>query len=385
MPDEITTSGADTAQTDTAAPATTEAPSPATGAPTFVDDVEAAAERIAAAAEEQESEPGAEGEGDGEPKTEEQPTDEKPKAELAAADEALFSDKALATAAGVKAAAARVRELRAETTAAAAKLEKRQGRIDHDFRVLKNREATFRETKERHLAWHARERETARLLGGHVNMLMRGEPAQVVESLAFLTGRDGLKMYEAIVQNAAGLRQAPDPQVEALQRRLDSALAQIEERERALTERAETEHKQQTVERRKAELLEASQDAAKYPTLAELAALRPREVVNELVSMKREYKKATGTALTDEQAMVQLEKQLALLVKQQGGGAGNPRSSEGQNPGGKSSQSSSTKSPGGVAGIPPSASTRVAPVRPATDEEQRQELTPEYLASIGLG
>jgi hypothetical protein len=369
--------------TETVQPAT-EAAAPATASAPDVDIIEAAAERLAEgaeAAEQPEAEAKAEPK-EGEPAAEQEPA--KPSEALAAEDEALFADEALKTAAGVKAAAERARQLRAEITAGQKALANKQRAVDHDFRVLKNREAKFKTTKDQHLSWFSQQRDQAQMLGQHVNVLRTGSPAQVVESLGFLTGKDGLAIYEEIVKNAAGLRKAPDPELEALraeQRALRDELRR--EREEA-RQQQEISQKQAVVEQRKAELIEGAKDATKYPTLSRYAGIRPEAVLTELVSMKRAYKAETGTALPDGEAMLQLDQQLALLLRQEGGGAGNPQPEEGRNPGGKPSQSSPAKRTGSVAGIPPSASTRVAPVRQATEEERRQELTPEFYADLGL-
>jgi hypothetical protein len=373
---------------------TTEPVTPAEAAPAAAepapDILDQAFANLAAQAEAEEGEATDETPAEATPKPEAKPDDkaepEEPTAEnLEAADEALFTDAALKTAAGVKNAATRLRVIRAELKASTTKLEKRQHAVDHDFRVLKNREKRFDKTKSEHLAWHERERGTARLLGEHVNVLRTGSPAQVVESLGFLTGKDGMAIYEEIVRNAAGMRQAPNPEIEAVRRELRE---EREERQREREESrrsAETQHKQAVVERRKAEILETSKDTTRFPNLAELGAIRPRELLNEVVAIKRTHLAETGEALPDGEALLELERQVALLRKQQGGGAGNPRPEESRNPGGKPSLSSPAKRTGSVAGIPPSASARVAPIRPATEEELRQELTPEYYDAIGLG
>ena len=108
------------------------------------------------------------------------------------------------------------------------------------------------------------------------------------------------------------------------------------------------------------------------------------KLLAEIKAMRKSYKDETGEALPMAQAMLELNAKLAPYLPAGGGGAGQPRAGQAQNPGGQSRPSSSTKSPGGVAGIPPSASARVAPVRPITEEERRQELTPEFFADIGL-
>lgn len=380
MADAPAAAAAPAVETATPAEATPTAPEP-TSAPD-VDLIEAAAERLSAgeSAEATETAQAEPKETEGEPAAEAEKTSE----QLAAEDEALFTDKALSTAAGVKAAAERLRAVRGEITAKQTALANKQRSVDHDFRVLKNREAKFKTTKDQHLSWFSQQRDQAQMLGQHVNVLRTGTPQQVVESLGFLTGKDGLAIYEEIVQNAAGLRKAPNPELEAIRAELR---AEREERKREAEERRQQQevgHKQAVVEQRKAELIAGAKDATKYPTLSRYAGIRPEAVLSELVSMKRAYKAETGTALPDGEAMLQLDQQLALLLRQEGGGAGNPQLEESQNPGGKPSQSSPAKRTGSVAGIPPSASTRVAATRPATEEERRQELTPEFYAELGL-
>jgi hypothetical protein len=285
----------------------------------------------------------------------------------------------------VKAAADRLRSMRAETTANAVKQAKKQRSIDHDFRILKKREAKFDSTKQEHLAWNAQQRATAGLLGRHVDILRDGTPAQKIESLGFLTGQDGMAAWEGIVQGMAGVKKQANPEIEAIRQELREERAERARERDAARQHAEFSQKRTIVENRKAQILEGAKDATTYPTLAKYVGVRPQAVIDELVSMKSAYKAETGEALSDSEAMLQLDQQLALLLRQEGSGAGTPRLEESRNPGGKPNLSSSAKKAGSVAGIPPSASSRVAPTRPATDEELRQELTPDYWASLGLG
>ncbi len=380
----------------TPAPATTAtpAPAPAPAEAPAVDIVEQAFDRIAAEVEAEEARapqtepaPPPEGEEQAEA-TEAQAEAEKPAEQTAeqleAADEALFSEAALKTPAGIKAAADRMRALRAEQKQAANALAKQRKETDHDFRVLRQKQATFKKTKEEHLAWHRNEQSTARLLGQHVSVLRSGSPAQVIESLGFLTGRDGLGFYEELVKNAAGLRQAPNQEVEAVRRDYEQRFAALEQRLQDQQVSAQVEERRAQVAALEAQVVERASDATQYPALAHFIANSRREVIAELKDMRKAYRAETGEALPMAQAMLELNAKLAPYLPAGGGGAGQPRAGQAQNPGGQSNPSSSAKSPGGVAGIPPSASARVAPVRPATEEERRQELTPEFFADIGL-
>lgn len=372
-------------------PPSAEAPAaePAGEAPApFVDPVDGAFERIASEIDEAE---GTEAPPDTEPAP---PPDGDPKPEpdpkaaaeaLAAADEALFSDKALSTPAGMKAAVARVRALRTEAGATLKKAEKQQRQNDRDFIVLKKKAATFDRTKSDHLSWFSRVRDEARLMGGHLDVLgTSNEPAQILDSLGFLTRRNGRDMFELLVKGGAKMRKEPDPEMTALQRQLAEMREEQRQEREANRQTAEQRRKAEFVQRREAEIITGAKDATAYPTLATFAEIRPREVLSYIADMKREHKDTYGTVLPDAEAMVELEKQLALLTNGQRGGAGNPQGLAAVNPGGQSSQSSSTRHPSLVAGIPPSASTRVPAQREPTDEERRQDITPELLQDIGL-
>lgn len=382
----------------TPAPVATSTPAPASAAPAAeapaVDIVEQAFDRIAAEVEAEEArspqtETAEQAEGE-EPAEAAEAEPEKPEPaeqtaeQLEAADEALFADAALKTPAGIKAAADRLRALRAEVKQTQGAIAKKQKEVDHDFRVLRNKQAKFKQTKDEHLGWFSQQRDQARMLGQHINVLRSGTPAQVVESLGFLTGKDGLGFYEELVKNAAGLRQAPNQEVEAVRRDYEQRFAALEQRLQEQQTTAQIEERRAQVAQLEARVIETAKDATQYPALAHFVTASPREVLAEIKAMRKAYKDETGEALPMAQAMLELNAKLAPYLPAGGGGAGQPRAGQAQNPGGQSSPSSSTKSPGGVAGIPPSASARVAPVRPITEEERRQELTPEFFADIGL-
>jgi hypothetical protein len=377
------------------APTATPAPAPATAAEApAVDIVEQAFERIGAevaeeearSAETQTEETPAEGEHAAEAQAEEKKPEpaEKTAAELEAADEALFADAALKTPAGIKAAADRLRALRSEVKQTQGALAKKQREVDHDFRVLRKKEASFKNTKQQHLAWHTQQREQAQLLGQHVNMVFNGTPQQAAESLGFLRGKDGITAFEELVTTMSGLRKGTNPETEAIRRDYEQRFAALEQRLQGQQLTAQLEERRAQVAQLEAKVIETAKDATQYPALAHFVTASPREVVAELKSMRKAYLDENGEPLPMAQAMLALNEKLAPYLPAGGGGAGQPRVAQTQNPGGQSSPSSSTKSPGGVAGIPPSASARVAAVRPITEDERRQELTPEFFADIGL-
>lgn len=355
----------------------------------FVDPVDDAFGRLAAeAATELEGEAGAEPAGDPEPKTEPEakpPGEAKPAADLGA-DEALFSDKALGTAQGVKAAAARVRELRATVQQGLQKVEKEQRKVDRDFLVLKKREKSFTQTKAEHLEWHAGQRSEARMLGGHVQALRTGTPGQVLESLGFLMGKDGRTAFEELVQGGAAMRKQANPEVEAVRAELAEIRAERQRERDGARLAAERQHKVETVQRREGEVLALAKDAGTYPTLAQYVAERPNEVLDEVVALKDAHRRTYGVPLADADAILQLDQSLARLLGSRGG-AGDPRPSgngSDPNPGGQSGQSIPAKQPSRVAGIPPSASTQVPVSREPTEEERRQDWTEDELKSMGL-
>ncbi len=372
------------------APAAAEAETPAVEATPepFVDPVEEAFGRMASEAKDEldgaettAADPAAEPKPEGEPK----PADPKvAAAALAAADEALFTDKALATPQGMKAAAARVRELKSEAVASLAKVEKHQRQVDRDFIVLKKRESKFAKGKEEHLAWYSARQNEVRMLGGHLDVIATStEPRAVLDSLGFLMRKDGRDAYEMLVAGGAQLRKAPNPEIAELRAEL-RAEREERHRERAEAEsQAERRRKYATIEQREAEILGAAKNGATYPTLARFVAERPREVLNEIVNMKRQHRQTYDATLTDAEAMLQLDQQLARLTGASGG-AGQPRPEQGHKPGGQSDQSNPAREPSRVAGIPPSASTQVPAQREPTDDERRQELTPEFYQGIGL-
>lgn len=370
----------------TPAPAAAE---PATEATAFVDPVDGAFERIANEVEQSEgaedgpvTEP-APPPDEAEPKKEPDP---KAAAEaLAAADEALFTDKALSTPAGLKAAAQRARELRTEATTTLKKAEKQQRQNDRDFIVLKKKQESFKTDKAEFLSWRAGEQNTLRMLGGHLEVVASSnDPKQILDSLGFLTRRDGRAMYELIVAGGAAMRKQPSPEIEELRRELREEREERKREREEARQAADRQQKNEVVQRREGEILAAAKDATAYPTLARYVEIRPREVLAEIITLKRAHREATEQTLSDAEAMLQLDQQLALLLEGQRGGAGNPRAEPASNPGGQPSQSSPARLPSLVAGIPPSASTRVPTQREPTEEERRQDYTPEFLRDIGL-
>lgn len=166
------------------------------------------------------------------PEPEAEPEKEAPAKPEAEADD-LFSDAALATPAGAKAARAKLQELRKAANDHYASLKKYERRVDKKQARLEQATQAFVADKRGHdlLLGNVR----ANLQGLH-----SGDPEQMILALGALTGQDGVKALEQLNSRLVHKGRVPlDPQVQAL---LDQQAAQIAELRGHVQSREEQAH-----------------------------------------------------------------------------------------------------------------------------------------------
>lgn len=205
-------------------PAAVEAtPEPAAAAPEAAPEMDLDAALMALAAEGM-----PEGETPAEPEAD---ADAEPAKKDKPAEADLFSEEALSTAAGVKAARAKLQELRAAAQKKHREMKVFERRIDQKVSKL-------RQSVERHVS----ERRSHELLINNVRAnlegLHSGDPEQMMLALGGLTGQDGVQALEQLNSRLMHRGKVPlDPQVQAL---LDQQAAQI----RQLTEHVQSREEQ---------------------------------------------------------------------------------------------------------------------------------------------
>lgn len=212
-------------------------------------------------------------------------------------DEALFSDEALATPAGV--AAARD-ALRARRKAFARER-------DSKFLELRARteRAKARDAKATELVKSVEQREA------RVNRLVAGDvsPSEALEILAQVSGKDAIKVLESINLAAAGKR-PPDAAVKKLEAEIAEMRRERETERETAKQRQDRESEAQLVQRRTAEMLELAQTVPHAKLLIEHS---PAEAGERLVRIKIEAHEA-GKPITDQEAVERLEAYLAKVA-----------------------------------------------------------------------
>lgn len=295
-----------------------------------------------------------------------------------------FSEEALKTPEGVKAARAKLDEMRASAEARQRKLDK----ADIKFKARDREWATKRDEEQARLAT---DRATARALSAQLGLLKTGSATQILEVLGTLTGKPGRKIWEEMAQ--AALRDGKAPPDSPLIDELRKEIAELKEQ---VTGKAKTDTtaKQQEqarfVAQRKSEIVGAASDATKYPELAAYAAKgRTAEIVRYVLDLKAasvlddDGDPVPGAAPLDDAACLdRIEAEIKAIKGQPTAGAAQAEKPEAvqeaaPNPGGSQSRSTPQS-------ISPTATRSRSSAREMTEEERLEELrrNPEYVLSL---
>lgn len=284
-----------------------------------------------------------------------------------ALDDALFSDEALSTPEGLKAARDAVAKARAETDVRARKSHEVYLRLNKRERKLRaEREAVNRE------------KETLSTIGrevlSDVELLQKGSAQERLDALGRITRSDGRQVFEAMARVIAvnGKAPKPSPEVEALQRKLE----ELERRREADLAAQEAERNRALLEQRKAQLVQVvTNDPSAYPIVSNIAQQHPKEVADRLVLIKTQAHEQ-GRPLSDKEAAAALERELRGLYAppSQNGAAGTPSPDAGLAPSAPATAAKPVA--GGLPGqsLPQRVTTESSSRRELTDEERLAEL-----------
>ncbi len=214
----------------------------------------------------------------------------------------LFTDEALSTKEGVQ--AARDGILKARTTA-----EELLRKNHATYLRLSHQQQRFKKTKDETLRMRQEALAILQRNQADASSLTRTGAREVLETLGRLTGRDGLKMLEAMnMAVASDGKHTGAPEVTELRKEIeDLKNTLIQEREQA--KQAKQGQLQSFIQSRHNQLAEAAQNTQLYPRLASIAADDPQNVGSFVADVIVEAHNA-GQKLTDAQALQLVEKQL---------------------------------------------------------------------------
>lgn len=265
----------------------------------------------------------------------------------------LFSDEALSTPEGVRAARDKIREQARARDRKALEFQRRE-------RQIREREARLKQESKAAKA-------QAELYQAALGKL-RGSPDDVISALGTLTGRDGAKVYEEITLALVGKKPAAQASPEIAE--LKAEIAELRKAREAEQQQAVSAQEAAFVARRADELLELARSKPRARILIDRS---PKSVRDQLVTLKREAYEA-GNPISDAQAVEQLESYLEALSQTVAGGVATSAATP-QKPG-SGVQKSLT-----AAQVASSASTR-----PMTDDEHIAALASdnEFLTALGL-
>lgn len=312
----------------------------------------------------------------------EKPAGEKPEAAKAEPD--LFSDAALKTPEGIKAARAKLDEMRAVA-------ETRQRKLDKADIKFKQRDREWQEKRDEEQAKLAEDRATARALRAQLGLLKTGSATQILEVLGTLTGKTGRKVWEEMAQAALrdGKAPAETPLIEELREEIRELKSQIAGKVKDDSKAKEDESKA-FVARRKTEIATAASDGTKYPELASYAAKgRAAEIVAYVMDLKRasvldeDGDPIPGKSpLDDDACLARIEAEIRALKGNPTAGAAKAETPEAvqgaaPNPGDQQSRS-------GPQSISPTVTRSRSSAREMTEEERLEELRrdPNYVLSL---
>lgn len=234
-------------------------------------------------------------------------------------NEDLFSEEALSTPEGLKAAAEHAMQGKRAAHSMLHKAQRREAKL---------RDASQRLEAERNqvLQYGEMSRQQVQAFQATVQELHTAkDPKRAWEVLAKLTGHDDpVKLYEDFSLNVAGIKKE-DPETTALKRELEQLKAWQQNRE--YNEHASRlSHGVQTL---KQELISHAQQADGYPNTRELAQDNPQVALDALVTIKEEAYQQTGRPIDDATAFAILEENLRAFrgrpaAHAEPGRAGNP-------------------------------------------------------------
>jgi hypothetical protein len=289
-----------------------------------------------------------------------------------------FAPEQLATPGGIEKARNLIAEERQKHFRKARELDGRDIRMKEKTRKL---EARIAETNRN----FAQERNFIQDVYNTVNLVRTGNASQRIEALGRLTGLPGQKAYEELSFGIIhdGKKQAPSPEVAALETKIDGLYGVIDKLVRGGEQtqiEAEKQRQREFIAEKQAALIEQGKDQASYPNLSQfLASGREQEVRDYLTEIKREHHSQTGTVLDDGDALGRIERELIHALGER---AAKPTSlGPPQKPSGYQAQ----RTPGHKA-IPPSLAARSGgAVRELTEDERLDELSrdPEFMNMFG--
>lgn len=250
----------------------------------------------------------------------ESPDEQKPEAEQVKESE-LFSDQALATKEGVRAAREYLRkqldtarESKRTHDRAFLKLRNREQKFKHKLEEWKKEDQAFRSHKDQLIA--------------NLNVLRTGDAASILGAIQQLTGRDAVSVYEEMSRAMIGKKKPDEAYQQLAQRfeRLEQTLAQ--EREQAARERAQAESNR-VIEQEKANLVRHAAASQQHPLLARYTPGNEVEVGNAVADIIIKAYNA-GQPMTREDAFDVLEQHLQKLSNTFSGQA--PATQQASNP-----------------------------------------------------
>ena len=203
-----------------------------------------------------------------------------------------FSEEALKTPEGIKAARDAITEQR------------RTWARDRDRKALELRERTEK-LKRRDASISAKGKQIAEL-----TKRLGGAPGEVLDALSALTGRDPIRTLEAINLAAAG-KKPPNAETQQLKSELEQLKIQLAQREEQQNVQRSRESEAALIERRSNELLELAQSKP----YAKLLITHSRDEARDRLLKYKHDAYVAQQPITDEDAVEKLEQHLAQTAK----------------------------------------------------------------------
>jgi hypothetical protein len=214
---------------------------------------------------------------------------------------ALFTDEALATPEGVKAAQSALR----------------QAQVKHHDTYQRTVQREQRAKQEISAARQATEN-YSRLNGqlqNTLSLLQQGTPEQALHALGVLRGKAGIDAYEEMTSTVIGMKKNPPPAESPKVKALEEKLAAIEraEEERRL-ESGNLAWMQQVAQQAAAAGADGKPANPGIAHFIKAGKFTLRDVVDSVIQDKIEYNQRTGRVLPDSEALTKIEAALADLV-----------------------------------------------------------------------
>lgn len=259
-------------------------------------------------------------------------------------ESALFSDTALSTKDGVKAAADYLKTKQKDIQTRELVVSKRTSKLRAKVQAFGAEKEQVKKERDQ-VATFARQLQT------DVTALQRGSAKEILGTIGRLTGKDPTEVYREIsilMASNGKTNGKADPEVEAVK----AELAELKRAKQEEAERAQMAAQEQAIEAAKDRLFSAASAPEKFPMIARFVADEvggKAEVREYLADWVIERYTATGQRPTDEEAAQELERKL-LAVIQPAGTTGAPaaKSDQGQapkQPSAKPNATAATKAP----------------------------------------